>query len=441
MSSNTRSAALVIAALLVGGAVAIAAIAWRPATAAIEPPAPSTFNEATVKRGRELAAIGNCASCHTAGGGQDFAGGRPVPTPFGTIFSTNISPDATTGIGRWSEAAFLRAMHEGVDRGGHHLYPTFPYDHFTHVSEADDQALYAYLMTRPAVYAPARDNQLAFPLNQRVVIAGWKLLFFRSGSFQPDPAHSAEWNLGAYLVEGLAHCGACHTPRNALGAERDGDRFGGGDSEHWRAYAINAQSPAPVPWTAKALTAYLGHGWQKEHGVAGGPMAAVVDNLADVPQRDIGAIAAYMEDQLGKPTAEQQHRAADALAPVKPPIVLASNPDAAGAAIYDAACAGCHEGDRSLPYGGVNLALTSALGAPDPRNAVNTILAGIRPAADERGPIMPGFAATMTDAQIAALLRYLRVRFSDQPAWSDVESSIKAARRVDGELAALRGQP
>ena len=222
----------VLAALVIGGAVAAFAIAWRPAIAAIEPPAPQSFDAALVKRGRDLAALGNCNDCHTVRGGKDFAGGLAVPTPFGTIFSSNITPDAETGIGRWPEAAFRRAMRSGVNRDGQHLYPTFPYDHFTNVNDEDDRALYAYLMTRQPVRAPARENLLSFPLDQRVVIAGWKLLFLRRGTYQPDSMKSAEWNRGAYLVEGLAHCGSCHTPRNVLGAERASAQFAGGDVDN-----------------------------------------------------------------------------------------------------------------------------------------------------------------------------------------------------------------
>src|SRR5437016_10771882 len=188
----TRSAIIggVIAALAIGGAWAVVAVAWRPAIAAIDPPAPQSFPPDLIKRGRELADIGNCNDCHTVRGAKDFAGGLPVPTPFGIVYSSNITPDPETGIGRWSEAAFRRAMQSGVDRDGRHLYPTFPYDHFTHVSDEDDRALYAFLMTREPVRAPARENQLAFPLDYRVLIAGWKLLFLRHGTHQPDSTKS-----------------------------------------------------------------------------------------------------------------------------------------------------------------------------------------------------------------------------------------------------------
>src|SRR6266436_4885376 len=308
-----------IAALVIAGAVAVFAIAWRPAVAAIEPPAPQSFDTALVKRGRYLAAIGNCNDCHTVRGGKSFAGGLPVPTPFGTIFSSNITPDAETGIGRWPEAAFRRAMRSGVNRDGQHLYPTFPYDHFTNVSDEDDRALYAYLMTRQAVHAPARENQLAFPLNQRVVVAGWKLLFLHRGTYQPNNTKSAEWNRGAYLVEGLAHCGACHTPRNALGAERASASFAGGDVDNWHAYALNAQSPSPVPWDAGALYAYLHRGSHPDHGTARGPMAEVVSNLSSAPESDIRAIAIYMAGVFGAPTPDRKLRAEAVLAQAKSP--------------------------------------------------------------------------------------------------------------------------
>src|SRR5579871_2245513 len=291
----------VVAALVIVGAAIEGALVWRPAIAAIDPPAPQSFDPALVRHGRELAALGNCSDCHTARGGKNFAGGRPVPTPFGTIFSTNITPDPETGIGRWPEQAFRRAMRSGVDREGRHLYPTFPYDHFTYVTDEDDRALYAYLMTRAAVRAPARANDLSFPFNQRFVVAGWKLLFLKSGTYKADSTQSAEWNRGAYLVEGLAHCGACHTPRNALGAEKASASFSGGDVDNWHAYAINAQSRSPLPWTTDALFHYLRYGWDADHGVARGPMAEVASNLSNVPESDVRAIALYMTSVFGNP--------------------------------------------------------------------------------------------------------------------------------------------
>ncbi len=428
----------IVVALLAGGALAAFVVAWRPAMGMIDPPKSQSFDASLVKRGRELAAIGNCNDCHTVRGGKNFAGGLAVPTPFGAIYSSNITPDAETGIGRWSEAAFQRAMRFGVDREGRHLYPTFPYDHFTNVSDGDNRALYAFLMSREPVRAVAPENRLSFPLNQRVVVAGWKLLVLRRETFAPDPAKSVEWNRGAYLVEGLAHCGACHTPRNALGAERLNAVFAGGDVENWKAFAINAQSPSPVPWDADALYTYLRDGSHPHHGTARGPMAEVVSNLSAVPASDVRAIAIYMADVFGAPSPERKRQGDAAIAQAKAAPDKASPEKAAsaqagadgpGAAIYAAACASCHESSRPPPYGGVSLGLSTSVTSPDPRNLANIVLAGVRPVEGERSPIMPGFAASMSDAQIAALLTYLRARFSAQPAWSDVEKTVADARR------------
>jgi mono/diheme cytochrome c family protein len=440
---SLRIAAGVVAGVVIVGAASAFAVAWRPAIAAIEPPAPQTFDAALVKRGRDLAAMGNCNDCHTVRGGGVFAGGLPVPTPFGTIYSSNITPDPETGIGRWSEAAFQRAMRSGVDRAGQHLYPTFPYDHFTHVSDGDDRALYAFLMTRQPVQAPPRSNQLSFPLDQRFMIAGWKLLFLRHASYQPDSTQSAEWNRGAYLVEGLAHCGSCHTPRNALGAEQGTKQFAGGDVEGWHADAINAQSSARVPWTTDALAAYLRNGWHPDHGVARGPMAQVVSNLSMVPESDVRAIATYIGSVFGVPAADRARQGDDVTASISVPAAMQQRAspaaDAAGAAIYAAACATCHETTRSVPYGGVNLSLSSAINGPDPRNAANTILTGLRPVPGERSPIMPPFASSMSNDQLAALLKYLRARFSDRPAWTDLEKILVEARQT--QTAALQTSP
>jgi mono/diheme cytochrome c family protein len=424
---------------LIGGVIAAFAVAWRPAIEAIEPPAPQSFDPALIKRGRDLAAIGNCSDCHTTRDGKSFAGGLPVPTPFGTIYSSNITPDPDTGIGRWSEAAFRRAMRSGVDRDGSHLYPTFPYDHFTNVTDEDDRALYAFLMTRSPVHAVDRSNDLAFPFNQRVAVAGWKLLFLKGGTYKPDPAQSAEWNRGAYLVDGLAHCGACHTPRNALGAEKASIAFSGGDVDNWHAYAINAKSLSPLPWTTEALFHYLRQGWDPDHGVARGPMAEVVGNLSSVPESDVRAIALYMSSVFGAPTPDRLTQASATQAQVKSPPVRPAQPDIPGEAIYAAACAPCHESDRPLPFGGLNLRLSTSLNAPDPRNAANIVLSGVRPVAGERSPIMPGFANSMDDNQISALLNYLRGRFSNQPAWAGVEQTVRDARR--SETVFLQTQP
>jgi mono/diheme cytochrome c family protein len=244
---------VIISAAVLGGIAGALIYAWHSAIDAIAPPAASNFDPAIVRRGAELALIGDCKTCHTVPGGRVFAGGLAMPTPFDTIYSTNITPEPETGIESWPEAAFKRAMREGVDRSGRHLYPAFPYDHFTLTTDDDIKALYTFFMTRDPVKATAPANSLPFPINVRLVLAGWKLLFLRERRLDPDPSRDEVWNRGRYLVEGLGHCGACHTPRNLMGAEEKIYRaFQGGEAEGWRAYALGAASQSPTPWDEAA---------------------------------------------------------------------------------------------------------------------------------------------------------------------------------------------
>jgi mono/diheme cytochrome c family protein len=411
--------------------------------AAIDPlPAPPRdFDAQLVKRGAQLAAIGNCGTCHTAPGGPALAGGRAIPTPFGDIHATNITPDPETGIGLWSEAAFQRAMRKGVDRAGNHLYPAFPYDHFTLVTDADNKALYAYFMTREPVRSTPPANTLGFPFNIRMAVAGWKLLFFREGPYETDPNHSGPWNRGAYLAEGLAHCGACHTPRNALGAEDKSRAYAGAPVEGWWAYGIDKNAPAPVPWTEEAFFSFLRRGWHEAHGLARGPMSPVVENLAAVPESEVRAMANYFSTVAGQPTPEQQQKGEALIAQTRRPSPAATSPTAdlqtvppgetantPGARIYASACASCHESGRPLPYGGLPLNLSTALNGPTAANIINVTLFGLPAAPGEGSAIMPGFHGSLTDPQIADLLRYLRRRFTDKPAWEELERDIATAR-------------
>ncbi len=374
---------------------------------------------ALVKRGRDLAAIGNCNDCHTVRGGKSFAGGLPVPTPFGTIYSSNITPDAETGIGRWSEAAFRRAMRSGVDRDGQHLYPTFPYDHFTNVSDEDDRALYAFLMTRRA--GPRAGARQPACLSARSARCRRRLEAAVPASRQLPAGQQprARNGIAAPIWSRGSRIAAPATPRATRSARSaPSASFAGGDVDNWQAYAINAQSPAPVPWDADALFAYLRHGWHPDHGIARGPMAEVVSNLSQVAgerrarDRDLYGRCVRRAD-AGSQAAGRGGAGAGQVAPAAP----ASQANAAGAAIYAAACATCHESGRPLPYGGINLALSAPRSAvPIRATLANIVLSGVRPVEGERSPIMPGFAASMNDAQIAALLNYLRSRFSNQPA-------------------------
>jgi mono/diheme cytochrome c family protein len=410
-----------IAAIFIVAAVIVAVgvlTVWKPQIDPIEPAKTTAFNSGLVTNGAELAAIGNCAVCHTAPGGKAYAGSRALPTPFGTIYSSNISPDADTGLGRWSEEAFRRALRDGVDREGHHLYPAFPYDHFTRLTDDDIHALYAFIMTRDPVRNVPPENKLSFPFNIRPLLAGWKLLFLARGPRDADAAQSADWNRGAYLVEGVAHCGACHTPRNFLGAESKAQAYAGGDSEGWDAPALNSNSPAPIAWTAEQLFAYLGTGWQVQHGASAGPMAPVTENLAKVPNKDLRAIAGYVASL-------STGRAAG------PSLSATQDVASATATIYAGACGACHERPAGAASQGVPLSLSSSLREARPRDTLNVILYGIARRPGESGPFMPAFDGMLTDAQIADLTAYIRARFSNEPTWSNIGDEINKIREGD----------
>jgi mono/diheme cytochrome c family protein len=412
------------------GLLGFSALAWRPAIAPIDPPTAASFPTELVAKGQALAGAGYCAVCHTRAGGKPLAGGYGLHTPFGTIYSTNLTPDAETGIGRWSLEAFTRAMHEGVSRDGSHLFPAFPYDHFTKVSDDDVAALYAYLMTRPAVSAQAQANTIPFPLNIRALQEGWKILFFRSGRYQPDASRSAEWNRGAYLAEGLSHCGGCHTPRNPLGAEKALDPYVGAVIDDWDAPALTDANPSPAPWTQNELFSYLRSGASSLHGVTAGPMSPVIHaGLAALPDSDIRAQAIYFADidhaAAREPAVEAAVKKALATSPLG--ITQDYDPDAH---LYVAACIACHFNGGPAPLTArPELALNSALTLPEPTNFIHIVLNGI--AVSEGGPglMMPGYASALDDTEIARLADYLRRTRTDRPAWSDVERRVAAVRQ------------
>jgi mono/diheme cytochrome c family protein len=427
--------------LLVLLASAVGGCAQTPSMARTE--AAPTFDAARVAKGAQLSAIGDCRTCHTAEGGNAFAGGRPLRTPFGTIYATNITPDVQTGIGGWSLRDFERALREGVDRAGHQLYPVFPYDHFTHLRDDDVEALYAYIMTREPTQARTPRNRVTFPANVRPLLVAWKWLYLDDRRFVPDPSHDAQWNRGAYLVEALAHCGACHTPRNAAGAERKDARFAGGEAEGWHAPGLLAASPAPLAWTGDALFHYLRHGFDADHGLAAGPMAPVVDGLASVPEADVRAIVAYLTSVPGHadttPAAQivdaAERRAFDPIGRHLPRRATENNSrvaeaEDAGEIIFAGACATCHYAGRALPdVKPVALALATSVNAPTPRNALQIVMNGVHPESGEAGAIMPGFGDALTHAQVVAVVEYVRTRFSDRPKWTDVDATLRAIER------------
>ena len=425
---------LLIAVISLGclGLAGFGVLAWQPAIAPIVPPAAGSFSPELVAKGEALAGGGYCAACHTAKDGQTFAGGYAMATPFGVIYSTNITPDPETGIGTWSEAAFRRAMHEGVSRDGSHLFPVFSYDHFTKLSDEDVQALYAYFMTRPPIHAPARPNGVPFPLNIRYLQAGWKLLFFRPGRFEPVAEKSAEWNRGAYLALGLSHCGACHTPRNLLGAEKAGEAYGGAVIDNWVAPPLTAANPAPAPWTREELYDYLRTGASKLHGTAAGPMAPVVQGLAALPDSDLRAIATYFADV---------DKAADRLPSVSAAVSHAmsyASPNASehfdpDARLYTTACASCHYNAGSTPLAArPDLALNTAVHLPDPSNLIQVILRGIRADEGMPGVVMPAFGGALSDADVARIAAYLRRTRTSLPPWPDLATKIASIRNQTG---------
>jgi mono/diheme cytochrome c family protein len=410
------------------GALVLGALAWRPAIAPMAPPSPVSFPPDLIAKGEALAGGGFCAECHTVKGRPSFAGGYPMPTPFGVVYSTNITPDRETGIGDWSEAAFARAMREGVARDGSHLFPAFPFDHFTMLSDDDIQALYAYFMTRAPAHAPARTNGLPFPLNVRYLQAGWKLLFFKPGRFQPVADKNAAWNRGAYLALGLSHCGACHTPRNVLGAEKTREAFAGAVIDNWIAPPLTAANPAPAPWTQSELQSYLRNGVSTLHGIAAGPMSPVVHGLAALPDADVRAIAAYFADV---------NHSDDRLALVSPAVARAMSYASIGvglefdpdARLYSAACASCHYNSGQAPLAArPDLALNSAVSLPDPTNLIQVVMHGVSAHEGIPGVVMPSFAQAMSNADIARIAAYLRRTRTSLPPWPDLETKIASIR-------------
>jgi nicotinate dehydrogenase subunit B len=419
------AAALCAAVVGIGAAV----LPWR-AIAPIARPDASVYSAATIARGQQLAALGDCAVCHTGLNGVLNAGGRPLETPFGTIYSTNITPDVATGIGAWSFPAFERAMREGIHRDGKHLYPAFPYTHFARTTDADMQALYAYLMAQSSVRADNKTNALAFPFNLRPLLAGWNALFHQPKPFEADATKSEVWNRGAYLVEGLGHCSACHSPRNALGAERQSAYLAGGFAEGWEAPALTSLSQAPIPWSEDELFAYLRTGESRLHGVAAGPMAPIVRELSVVPDRDIRAMAFYLasfnDNATGRPA--QDALAAKLEAATSTRLSAASS---TGARLYQGACAVCHEVGGAPLFGSrPSLALNSNLHSASPDNLIQVILHGIAaPVSSDLG-YMPAFRDSFTDGQVAELASYLRRQFApDKPGWTDIHATVRRIRQ------------
>lgn len=401
-------------------------LSWQPAIPALDNHDTQYFSHAQIAKGEQLAALGDCAVCHTAPGGVRNAGGLAMTIPFGTLYSSNITPDPDTGIGNWSYPAFERAMRHGIDRDGRYLYPAFPYTAFTRTRDEDLKALYAYLMSQPAVRHQPPQTALHFPFNIRPGILLWNWLYLKPGAYADNPERSAQWNRGAYLSEGLGHCSACHSPRDLLFGERGGNRhLSGGVAEDWSAHAL-AGGNAPLAWTEDDLLDFLRRGYSPRHGVAAGPMAPVIhQGLGQLPDADLQAIARYLSS-LQPASAEQ-------------PIAVALNREAEqrteplaspGARLFSGACMACHAQEKGPALTGVrpSLALNSNLYAASPDNLIRVILEGIaQPASPELG-YMPAFRHSLNDQQIADLLAFLRQDLAGQAPWKALKQRVGEIR-------------
>jgi mono/diheme cytochrome c family protein len=374
----------------------------------------------TVARGRALTDAADCGTCHTADPAKPFAGGKRIDTPFGGIFSANLTPDRDTGLGGWSDDDFVRALRYGTAPDGSRYYPAFPYPHFTKMIRPDVLAIRAYLETLPPVKNTPPPPQLRWPLNYRVLMRAWNVAFFRPGIFEPDQNKSTEWNRGGYLVEAAAHCGACHTPKNFFGAEKRGQKYGGGLVDGWFAPRLDGASRSGLKsWSAEDIVEYLQSG-RNVRSHADGPMAEVVVNSTSrMSDGDIHAIAVYLKD----------------LPPGVPEPVVTSPPAAQmadGEKLYRAACIACHEVDGSgAPRIYPPLPGNANLQSADAASALRIILDGAESVTTPRAPnkgSMPAYAKQWSDQQIADVTNYIR------NSWGNAAPAVTPAQVAKARL-------
>ena len=365
-----------------------------------------------VERGEYLTRAADCVVCHTAKDGAPFAGGRAFVLPFGTIYSTNITPDIATGIGRYSDANFLDVVHKGIGRGNVRLYPAMPYGSYTYMSDADALAIKAYLFTLKPLHAPAPQNTLSFPFNQRGLMSLWSAFFNPDRRYEPNVDQSPEWNRGAYLAEAMAHCGECHTPRNLAFALNNRQKFAGAVQAGWRAYNITTDHASGVgSWSDADLARYLSVGHADGRGTAAGPMGEAVDaSLSYLKASDIAAIVTYLRTVPGIASAdlpEPKQSAAPALFADHAPMG-----ESHGRAVYEGACAGCH-GWTGVSEGLPLATLTGTRGINDPTatNVAQVIIGGGQRRLSGDSNNMPAFGSTYTDAEIASVANYVTARF------------------------------
>ena len=382
-------------------------------------------DNALIARGKYLVDAGDCRSCHTAPGGQPFAGGRGIATPFGTIYSLNVTPDPVTGIGAWSDDDVYRALHEGIDRNGEHLYPAFPYPWYTKLTREDVRAMRAYLATLPAVEKRVPPNELNPLVKSRALVGVWNRLYLHEGEFVPRPDKSARWNRGAYLIEGFGHCSACHSPKNVLGAVKRGEEFRGGEGDNWFAPNLTASAKDGVQsWSPVEIVEYL-HTGTNRHTSATGPMAEVISLSTQwLNDDDLSAMAVYLQDL---PNATPIAARLPAQTPAN---------DDRGAGVYIDNCAACHQQDgHGIPGAIPSLAGSAIAQAETTATAVRTVLEGgatvatkIKPA----GFAMPAFGDKLSNEDIAAALSYVRQSWNN----SAVPLAPADVQRVREKIAA-----
>jgi len=383
-----------------------------PAIASSEQPQ----GDALVNRGEYLATAGDCVACHTAPGGQAFAGGLAFTLPFGTLYSPNITPDRETGIGDWSDAEFSRALHRGIGRHGEDLYPAFPYADYALLSTDDVLAIKAYLFSLRPVRARVTHNSLIFPFDQRFVMRAWKLLFVPNRRFEPNASREPSWNRGAYLVEALGHCGECHTPRNLLFATRTDIKFSGAVVDGLKAYNITPDRKSGIgSWTDSELATYLSTGHAHGHGGVSGSMAEAIDlSIRKLDSADIASMVVYLRSIT--PVATSLEGSVD-----PNPAPLASSTawsppknegEATGLRIFESACASCHGWDGSgQQTDHAELRGARTVNDPQGTNLVKVVLDGVRIGSSVGDEIMPGFSMAYSDREIAALSNYVLEHF------------------------------
>jgi mono/diheme cytochrome c family protein len=363
-----------------------------------------------IERGEYLARAADCAACHTAKDGDAYAGGRAFVLPFGTLYSTNITPDMETGIGGYSDANFLDAVHKGVGRGNSKLYPAMPYPSYTYMTDADALAIKAYLFSLRPIHAPTPQNSLVFPFNQRGLMSIWALFFNPAKRFEPHADRSAEWNRGAYLAEAMEHCGECHTPRNLLFALNNREKFAGAVQAGWRAYNITPDRASGIgEWSDADLSHYLAMGHADGRGTAAGPMGEAVDeSLKYLKAGDVAAMVVYLRSVPALATSDLPKPKASPAAT----LVAGSESDSRGQQVYEGACAGCHGWTGVSPV--IPFAtLTGTRGVNDPTatNVAQIIIGGAQRHLSNTSDNMPAFGSTYSDAEIASVANYVTARF------------------------------